>query len=236
MISILLRNIHKNPLIFNAITGGILCASSDVVAQHWEKESSSSYYSYSQLGTDTDENSISTTTSITDEESSTTLASNNDPISSELSTTRIMASSSIFLSQIDWWRFIGAGCIGSVLGGCIYPAAYARLDAFWVGTHWKTVVAKSITEIATVGIFVNTISLTTRGLARGDQTIYQVLDHVGTQLVDVTKNDFLVWLPYNIIAFSFIPAIIRPTTTAAMEASWQTYISVCAHDYHTTGS
>jgi len=42
----------------------------------------------------------------------------------------------------------------------------------------------------------------------------------------VTKNDFVVWMPYNLLAFSIIPAVLRPTTTAAMEASWQTYITV----------
>lgn len=59
----------------------------------------------------------------------------------------------------------------------------------------------------------------------------QVIQHVANELPTVTQNDFLVWLPYNVVAFSCIPAVIRPTTTAIMEASWQTYISLRAHDY-----
>lgn len=109
--------------------------------------------------------------------------------------------------------------------------AYARLDAMWVGTKFATVLKKSLVEIASVGIFVNSISMTTRGILRGDQDSTSVLQHVSKELPDVTRNDFFVWLPYNMLAFSVIPAVLRPTTTAAMEASWQTYISLRAHDF-----
>ena len=47
----------------------------------------------------------------------------------------------------------------------------------------------------------------------------------------VTLNDARVWLPYNIIAFTFVPAYLRPTSTEFMEASWQTYISLRSHNY-----
>ena len=58
-----------------------------------------------------------------------------------------------------------------------------------------------------------------------------VFGHVWDVLPRVTLNDCRVWLPYNLLAFALIPAFIRPTTTAMMEASWQTYISLRSHDY-----
>ena len=121
--------------------------------------------------------------------------------------------------------------IGIFFGGLVYPWAYAKLDKIWVGSSFSTVVQKSLVEIGTVGIFVNSISMSCRGLLRGDKESAEVFQHVAKELPVVTRNDFFVWFPYNLLAFSTIPAFLRPTTTAMMEASWQTYISFKAHDF-----
>jgi len=211
MTSFLMNIVRRNPLVFNAAIGGVLCASSDAIAQRLEGNSSAA----PQFLKENDGDLLTT--------------SSHEPWPHLIPSVFVIESH----SRIDWWRVASAACIGSFFGGMVYPAAYSRLDAIWVGTRWRVVLTKSIAEIATVGILVNTVSLTTRGFARGDQNISQVIAHVSSQLGTVTQNDFLVWLPYNMMAFSIIPAVLRPTTTAAMEASWQTYISLCAHDYPT---
>jgi len=127
-------------------------------------------------------------------------------------------------------RVCSAGLLGAFFGGLVYPAAYARLDAIWKGTHFRAVLQKSIVEIATVGIFVNSTSMMSRGLLVG-RDLQDVLDHVVSEMPVVTLNDVRVWLPYNMIAFSLIPIAIRPTTTLMMEAGWQTYISLKSNDY-----
>ena len=127
-------------------------------------------------------------------------------------------------------RFVSTMAIGVIIGGFVYPGAYKRLDRIWPGKDWSTVLKKSLVEICTVGIFVNSISMISRGIMVGRDTNH-VAQHALDELPDVTKNDFCVWLPYNLVAFSVIPFYIRPTTTSLMEASWQTYISVRSHDY-----
>jgi hypothetical protein len=42
----------------------------------------------------------------------------------------------------------------------------------------------------------------------------RMADHVVRELPIVTRNDVVVWLPYNLMAFSVIPPVLRPTTTA----------------------
>ena len=116
-------------------------------------------------------------------------------------------------------------------GGWVYPAAYARLDALWKGTHFAAVLQKSVVEIATVGIFVNSVSMTSRGLLVG-RSPHEVAGHVVQEMPEVTINDARVWLPYNMIAFGIIPVAVRPTTTLLMEAGWQTYISLMSNNYH----
>ena len=128
-------------------------------------------------------------------------------------------------------RILSAGCMGAFFGGWVYPQAYARLDRIWKGTNVSAVLQKSVVEIATVGIFVNSVSMTARGLLVG-RDMKDVAEHVVTEMPVVTLNDARVWLPYNIIAFTFIPATIRPTTTLCMEAVWQTYISLMANNYY----
>lgn len=127
-------------------------------------------------------------------------------------------------------RFLSTVAIGVFIGGLVYPSAYKRLDRLWPKKDFGTVLKKSLVEIITVGIFVNSISIVSRGLMVGRETNH-VASHALNELPDVTKNDFCVWLPYNFVAFSMIPIYIRPTTTALMEASWQTYISLRSHDY-----
>ncbi|CAB9526050.1 expressed unknown protein [Seminavis robusta] len=127
-------------------------------------------------------------------------------------------------------RVASAGLIGAAFGGWVYPAAYARLDRMWKGTHFSAVLQKSVVEILTVGIFVNSVSMTSRGLLVG-RDYHDVARHVVAEMPIVTVNDAKVWLPYNMVAFSVIPVAIRPTTTLMMEAGWQTYISLMSNNY-----
>lgn len=132
--------------------------------------------------------------------------------------------------QFSTPRLLSACMIGAFFGGWVYPFAYKRLDAWWHGTHFRAVLYKSVVEIVTVGVFVNSVSIASRGLLVG-RPPPQVVQHVGDEMPRVFMNDVRVWLPYNLLAFSVIPAVLRPTTTALMEASWQTYISLRSHDY-----
>ena len=114
------------------------------------------------------------------------------------------------LVERDWFclrRTASASLIGCFIGGGVYPFAYAKLDAIWQGTNFSTVLQKSIVEIFTVGIFVNTISMTSRGILVGREP-KNVLSHVRQEMPEVTLNDIKLWLPYNMIAFTFIPAYI----------------------------
>ena len=133
--------------------------------------------------------------------------------------------------RFDRRRFLSAALIGGSFGGFVYPFAYARLDRIWPGSSFVSVLQKSLVEIATVGIFVNSVSMSARGLLVPGRRPDDVVAHVIRELPAITLNDMRVWLPYNLLAFGFIPRFLRPTTTALMEAMWQTYISLRAHDY-----
>ena len=140
-------------------------------------------------------------------------------------------SSSSYKEFIDYKRLLSAGAIGIFFGVCVYPAAYAYLDNVLPGTKFATVFKKSILEICTVGIFVNSTSMLSRGILVGKEK-NEVLNHVYEEMPDVTLNYARVWLPYNMVAFSLIPVYVRPTTTALMESAWQTYISLRSNNYN----
>jgi hypothetical protein len=61
--------------------------------------------------------------------------------------------------DFDYQRFASAGIIGILFGGFVYPYAYARLDILLPGVTVRSVLAKSLVEIARVGIFVNSVSI-----------------------------------------------------------------------------
>jgi hypothetical protein len=134
---------------------------------------------------------------------------------------------------LDFRRSLGTGVLGIFFSGFMYPRAYAILDRLWPLSSMRHVLTKSLTEIGTVGVFMNATSLSARGILVGRSWRDEVASHVAQEMPRVTLNDVKVWLPYNTIAFAFIPAYIRPTTTAMVNASWQTYISLRSHDYST---
>ena len=133
-------------------------------------------------------------------------------------------------NALDWLRLLSSGLIGGGLRGMFYPFAYGRLDALLPGKALVAVIQKSLLELVTVGLFVNYVSIYTRGLFAGRQ-LKEVANHVWDVLPSVTLNDCRVWLPYNLLMFALIPTFIRPTTTALVGAGWNTYISLKSHDY-----
>ena len=133
-------------------------------------------------------------------------------------------------AKLNQRRFLAAGFLGMLFGGCVYPNAYAMLDARFHSKTFPSLLTKSVVEIATVGVFVNAVSMTCRGILMGHE-IGTVRDHVVQEMPKVVRNDVKVWLPYNLLAFTVIPPLIRPTTTAMMEACWKTYISLRSNDY-----
>jgi hypothetical protein len=139
------------------------------------------------------------------------------------------AFSSSVPSWYDSWRGTGAAVLGVVLGGGVYPMAYAQLDRYLPGTSWRTLIVKSALEIVTVGITVNIASLYGRASWQGTHSWSDVRTHVTTEIPHVTLMDAKIWFPYNIVAFGCIPIHIRPITTACVEAGWQTWISLRAH-------
>lgn len=131
---------------------------------------------------------------------------------------------------LDRRRATTAGLVGAVLGGAVYPVAYARLEAAFPGRRFRQVLRKSVVEVLTVGVFVNSLSLLFRGLLVGRPPAAAAA-HAAGELPRVTAADAAVWLPYNLLAFAWIPLPLRPTAAAGMEAGWQTFLSLRAHDY-----
>jgi hypothetical protein len=196
--------LKQNPFALNCTIGCVLCSGSDAIAQQIEQNPNGFVLLLSK-----------------DQEDADATAEEKDMSKSDWT----------HVKDFDYQRFISAGLIGALVSGFVYPYAYARLDVILPGITVRSVLTKSLVEIATVGLFVNSVSIGFRGLLTGQQGT-DVASHVAQEMPTVTLNDFRVWFPYNLVAFSLIPVHIRPATTSFMEAGWQTYISLCSHGYH----
>lgn len=138
-------------------------------------------------------------------------------------------------SKWDMKRLVVASLIGMIFGGFIYPSAYNLLDATWVGKDFGSILTKSVVDCATVGFLGNLVTMTCHGLSSGQEKM-AVLQHVIHEMPSVTLHDAYLWLPYNTLAFSVIPPLIRPATTSLLAASWQTYVSMRSNDYEARAS
>ena len=198
----------QNPCALNCTIGCVLCAGSDAIAQQIEQNPNSLVLVL--------------------------ISKDQEDVDATAEEKYVSKSDWTHFKDFNYQRFISAGLIGALVSGFVYPYAYARLEVMLPGTTIRSVLTKSLVEIATVGLFVNSVSMGFRGLLTGQQGT-DVASHIAREIPTVTLNDFRVWFPYNVMAFSLIPVHIRPATTSFMEAGWQTYISLCSHGYHHDG-
>jgi hypothetical protein len=209
-----LSALKRRPVVLNSATGFVLFASSDAFAQEVERnclEQTQLFQKWSRR------HSTAATQTLT--------------VPMIASPGKETEGSGQEERQFNWKRLGSAGLLGVFFGGFVYPVAYARLDRMFPGVRFQQVLAKSLTEIFSVGIFVNSVSMSMRGLLLGRSWHDDVLQHVRREMPGVTLNDLRLFLPYNLVAFGLLPPYIRPATTVLMESMWQTYISLRSHDY-----
>ena len=118
--------------------------------------------------------------------------------------------------SLDRPRCVRAAAIGTFFAAIVYPPVYRQLDVVWPGTGVRAVVSKSLSECALLGMFGNATSIWLRGAEPREV------------MPGVLLNELRVWLPYNLLAFKFVPVHVRPTTTMALTFCWHTYISATA--------
>ncbi len=128
----------------------------------------------------------------------------------------------------DLLRAAGAASLGAFFGAIVYPSFYAWLDQQWPGRAARAVVSKSLADVALLGTTGNALSIFTRCCFAG-QTATTASSAVMEKLPRVMLADFCSWMPYNMLAFRFVPLHLRPTTTALMTTCWQTYLSWESH-------
>ncbi|KAL3929560.1 MAG: hypothetical protein SGBAC_012153 [Bacillariaceae sp.] len=198
----------RQDLIINGVVGGVLFGASDVLAQRLEQCS--------------------------DEPPSARRKRNRDEKQSTMQ--QLLATDKYFYRTVDWKRCSSAGILGACLSCGLYPAAYGAIDKIWKRKDLVSLIQKSVVEVFTVGVVANSLSMLVRGLAptatsSGNHSPAQVLMHMKAELPKVTLDDFKLWFPYNMAAFTFVPTPIRPLTTMIMETIWQTYMSLCSNNY-----
>ena len=120
---------------------------------------------------------------------------------------------------VDWRQFASATAISGLQSGIFVPFFYGKLDVLFPGTGASAVVCKTASDIVVQGVGTNATALAARGASA---------EEVLKAMPEVLRDDCIVWLPYNLLAFRLIPLHIRPTTTAVMTLFWNTYLSACA--------
>ena len=127
-------------------------------------------------------------------------------------------------TEVDVRRCAGAAAVGGFFSGLVYPAVYGALDKLWPGTSFRAVATKSVAELVPMGIGANALSIGWRA-AVGGSSPSEVSARLKRLMPGVLLNEVRVWLPYNLLAFRFIPINIRPTSTAVVMLGWNVYLS-----------
>ena len=122
-------------------------------------------------------------------------------------------------SSIDREQCLRAASFAAAVNGLFIPWWYRTLDSKLPGTGMRVAAAKSLLDVVVNGGIGNALGIAARGAPATE---------VASAMPRVMAMDCIVWIPYNMVAFSRIPLHVRPTTTAVMTLGWNTYLSYVA--------
>eukprot|EP00966_Prymnesium_polylepis_P249994 5778999-Prymnesium_polylepis.1 len=74
----------------------------------------------------------------------------------------------------------------------------------------------------------NSLYLVLTPLSEG-MDLTSVIDTLGENFLPVMQSEWSVFLPYNLLAFAFLPPFIRPFTTGFVSMLFSTYLSWITH-------
>jgi protein Mpv17 len=145
--------------------------------------------------------------------------------------------------SLDWQRTLRTGMLGVVIGG-LGDAMWLRyleepglfepiLRAF--DGHGVTLDADSLLVVikTTLDAFVwapiaNSLYLVLTPLSEGTD-LAGIVHSLDDNFLPVMQSEWSVFLPYNLVAFAFLPPFIRPFTTGLVSMFFSTYLSWITH-------
>jgi protein Mpv17 len=149
--------------------------------------------------------------------------------------------------SLDWQRSLRTGMLGGIIGGVgdamwlryleepgLFDPIIRAFDLFGAGhgvaldTDSLLVVIKTTLDAFVWAPIANSLYLVLTPLSEG-MDLTSVIDSLDENFVPVMQSEWSVFLPYNLLAFTFFPPFIRPFTTGFVSMLFSTYLSWITH-------
>lgn len=136
-------------------------------------------------------------------------------------------------TRVNWERVVKMGAFGAALNGVCYLSWYRALDRAF-GTKrssMSTVMKKTIADQVIMAPFALTACLAWAPLKESmdSSSAQKAYDNVESNVLEAWVMDCKVWPLANMVAFSLVPTIYRPTFIACVQLGWQSYMSWISH-------
>jgi len=149
--------------------------------------------------------------------------------------------------SLDWRRTLRTGMLGIVIGGLgdamwlryleepglcdpILRAvdSYSVVHDFTLDADSLVVVLKALLDAFVWAPIANTLYLVLTPLSEGVD-LASVSESLSENFLPVMQSELSVCLPYNLLAFAFVPPFMRPFATGLFSMFFSTYLSWITH-------
>jgi len=142
-------------------------------------------------------------------------------------------------SPIDVSHLAAMATVASTMSGCMNAVCLRQLENAFPGTDTKEVASKTVIHAILVANIINSVyligvPLLTECYGKGVFPTDPSLILGGWKLeefVTLTKLEVLMFIPYNTLAFKYIPPQVRPLTSATVSALFNVAISAVTLGY-----
>ncbi len=150
-----------------------------------------------------------------------------------------MATQTMEASAIDFGHVAAMATVASTMSGAANAIWLRQLENKFPGTETKEVVYKTLIHAVIIASIINSAYLafvplfTTYLYHDGGALDLSIILNGWSmdEFITLTKLEILMFIPYNTLAFKFVPPSVRPLTHAAISATFNVAVSAVTLGY-----
>jgi len=150
-----------------------------------------------------------------------------------------IATQSMEATSIDFGHVAAMATVASTMSGVMNAVWLRQLEKAFPGTESKEVACKTLIHATIIATIINSAYLafvplfTTYVYHDGGALDLSVIFSSWSvdEFITLTKLELLMFIPYNTLAFKFVPPSVRPLTHAAISATFNVAVSAVTLGY-----
>lgn len=151
-----------------------------------------------------------------------------------LASTADIATQTMEASSVEIQHVLAMATVASTMSGAANAYWLQQLEQAFPGRETKAVFAKTMIHAIIIASIINSAYLAFVPFLTSAWEGHPSLTNIGwsmEEFITLTKLEILMFIPYNTLAFKFVPPSVRPLTHAAISATFNIAVSAVTLGY-----